>query len=270
MSVTDRVHAVLARLEADLDELTSVSLDPCTDDEVLDALRRVEIARRRLAPVDHALLAEVDTRGVAGVHGCRSTAALVRLLLRVSPGEATARVRAAQSLGPRRTVTGQRLDPEFAAVGAAQAEGAISDRHAQVIVAAVEALPDEVRYDVGEQVEGVLVGVAREHDPHLLARHARDLVNALDQDGTLRDLRYREQRRSLHFRRRADGSARLEGELTPECAEHLATALDALARPEPGSDGVADPRSAAQRRHDALLAVLKLVGRANLLPTAAA
>lgn len=42
--------------------------------------------------------------------------------------------------------------------------------------------------------------------------------------------------------------------------------FDALAAPKPQTGGVKDPRSAGQRRHDALLDMLTLVERAQLLP----
>jgi hypothetical protein len=102
-----------------------------------------------------------------------------------------------------------------------------------------------------------------------LGRFAHDLAYALDQDGQEDELKHRDRTRGLTLRRRQDGSARLDGELTPECAEHLATHLDALGTPAPADqDGLADQRTPGQRRHDALLAMLKLVERAELLPQA--
>jgi hypothetical protein len=48
----------------------------------------------------------------------------------------------------------------------------------------------------------------------------------------------------------------------------LRTFFDATARPKPETDGVNDPRTAGQRRHDAVLDGLKLLARAELLPQA--
>jgi hypothetical protein len=68
------------------------------------------------------------------------------------------------------------------------------------------------------------------------------------------------------LRRRADGSGRLEGECTPELAEHLDVVFDALAGPKPAQDGAQDPRTAAQRRHDALLDAFTYLARTDALP----
>ena len=56
---------------------------------------------------------------MAGELACASTAALLMQLLRITPGEAKARVRAAEDLGTRRTLTGQQLRPVFPAVAGA-------------------------------------------------------------------------------------------------------------------------------------------------------
>ena len=98
---------VLDRLDAVVDELAALPWDSLADDEVLEVLRRVETVKRRLVPVDHAAVNQVQARSIAFSNGCRTTAVFVSNLLRVSRAEATARVRAAEALGSRRTITGQ-------------------------------------------------------------------------------------------------------------------------------------------------------------------
>ena len=71
------------------------------------------------------------------------------------------------------------------------------------------------------------------------------------------------------MRARPDGSATLAGELTAECAERLLGVFDALGAPKPETHGVKDPRSAGQRRHDALLDALTRLARSDTLPTSA-
>ena len=255
------VGEALSRLETDLDELSAAELTPCADEQVLEAWQRMETIRRRLAPVDHSLINELQMRGVAYRKGCASIAALARHALRIHPAEASARVKAANALGVTFTPSGQRLEPVYPAVAAAQARGEISDRHAQVIVAMIEKLPEAVRAEKGDAVADWLVGFAAQHDPQLLARHAHDLANALDQDGQDKDREERDRHRAVGFGRRPDGSGRVDGELTAECAEYLETVFDSLARPRPEADGEKDPRSAAQRRHDALLEMCRLLMR---------
>jgi hypothetical protein len=139
--------AVVARLSTVVDELQNLDLTSLPGDDVLAVLRDLEVQKRRLATVDHALIAEIDTRGLAHEHAFRNTAALLTQLVRVSPAEATGRVRAAADLGPRRGLTGQVLPPVFEPVAAAQAAGIISTAHARVVTATIDALPAAVQVE---------------------------------------------------------------------------------------------------------------------------
>jgi hypothetical protein len=62
-------------------------------------------------------------------------------------------------------------------------------------------------------------------------------------------------------------SGKFEG--SAEFGEFLLLSFDAFGAPKPAVDGVKDPRSAGQRRHDALLEALKLNVRARQLPSVA-
>jgi Domain of unknown function (DUF222) len=92
---------VLARLDAVLDELTTLDLSSRTGPQVLGLLAGLEARTRRLAVADHALLSEAERRGLAAERGCPSTAAMLVGLLRIRPIEASARVAAARELAPR-------------------------------------------------------------------------------------------------------------------------------------------------------------------------
>src|SRR3954469_15147269 len=127
-----------------------------TDEELLAAVTDLEVEQRRLVFRRHALVAELEARGLARERGMRTTAGLLSRLLRISAGEAKARVQAAADLGPRRGLTGERLEPIYPLVAQAQAEGVLSERHAKLIVDTVEALPDEVRKNHEERVEADL------------------------------------------------------------------------------------------------------------------
>lgn len=240
-----------------------------TDEALLAAWTDLEVQRRQLTSAEHALIAEVEQRGLARARGMRSTAVLATRLLRISSGEARARVTAAADLGPRRGLTGEPLEPIYPLVAAAQSEGAISAHHAKVIVDTVEALPDPVRKEYEDQVEADLVGLARQFDPAGVAKAARHVRAILDPDGSLEDIDYRRRRRHFDLHRRADGSGYGSFELDPECAEHLQTVFDTLAAPRPAADGTPDRRTAGQRRHDALLELCQLGMRARLLPSCA-
>ena len=164
-------------------------------------------------------------------------------------------------------MTGEPLPPVFVEVATAQAAGEISERHASVIVATVDKLPDAVQAAHGEQIERDLVRYARQFEPNQLRTLALKISHCYDPDGRLTDVGYREKHRELSFAQRPDGSCSGTFEGTAEFAEFLRLHLDAFARPKPEVDGVKDPRTAGQRRHDALLEALKLNVRARQLPS---
>ena len=166
-------------------------------------------------------------------------------------------------------VSGATAGPIYPTVASAQAAGELSPQHARIIYTTIEKLPADVAAEHDESAEAFLVEQAQIFDPMLLGRVAERLRATLDQDGSYHDPERQERRRGLEFHRRADGTAHIEGELTAECAEHLETHLDALSKPTPAEDGARDSRTPTQRRHDALLAMLKLVARARLLPKTA-
>ncbi|EIV91859.1 HNH endonuclease signature motif containing protein [Frankia sp. QA3] len=73
-------------------------------------------------------------------------------------------------------------------------------------------------------------------------------------------------RRELWISELPDGMTRISGELDPEAAALLRTALDPLAAPRPAVDGALDPRSPARRRADALVDLLGRTLDAAVLP----
>src|SRR5207253_7595725 len=116
---------LLAGAHALVDELLRLDLTALAEDELLGYWREVERLRRRLPTLDHALVLDAERRGLPQAHQVRGTGQLLRGLLRLDPGEAAGRVRAAQAAGARRTLTGAPLPPAFPAVAAAQAAGVI-------------------------------------------------------------------------------------------------------------------------------------------------
>ena len=116
-------------------------------------------------PVDHAVLNQLQSRSVPFTHGCRTAVMFVSNLLRITRQEATARVRAAEVLGQRRTLTGAPVEPRFPLVAAAQADGVLSDRHAAVIIRTIDTLPEKVADRFADFVEQTLVEHGRHLDP---------------------------------------------------------------------------------------------------------
>jgi hypothetical protein len=265
---SDTLAGLAAEFAQLVTRLQQVDLIPGSDDEVLEFWRDIEVQKRRLATVDHAVIADVERRGLPGIHACASAVAFTRQVLNVAPGEAKARVDAAHRLRPRHLVSGPAVPPQFPDTAHAVASGAVSSRHAAVITRAVDKLPDEVVDELGGFVETHLLEQAQLLDPVQLGQHARDLIGRLDQDGQYRELDYQQRRRDVRISSDVDGSCRLEAYLTAEAAEHVRVYFDSMARPVQGPDGTPDPRSPGQRRHDALLELVKMAMRTHQLPNA--
>ncbi len=257
----------LDQRDADLDWWLATDLTALDSATLLEVTRRWEVQDRRAAALRHRLVGEVESRGLATERGYRDTPALLRELWNAAPPVARREVALAAELAPRPSLSGEVLDPIFAVTAAAEAAGELSAAHAKVIIDAVNKLPNDLATDWEDRLEAELVASARTFDPAQLTKLAHRHLNHLDPDGTLREETYRDQHRGFTIAKRADGSSRVEGELTAPCTEVLLASLDALAGPAPANDGTPDLRSAAQRRHDGLEAALRLVLRAKELPS---
>jgi hypothetical protein len=266
--MSGRAAALLQQLHAVLDELTTLPLPGENDGELLALWREVEGCRRRFAPLDHALISEVQTRQLPQLCGARSVSVLARDVLRIGAGEARARIAAAEALGARRSLTGELLAPIYARVAAAQAAGSIGEAAARVIVGMIDTLPDTVRCGQDLACEALLVEQAQVLDVDALKQVAQRLDATINPDGVYSDVQYRRKHRCLRLQVRPDGSSHGEFEGTAEFTEWLRTVLDSTSRPAPEQDGQKDPRTAGQRQHDGLLDAMKLLARAELLPDA--
>jgi hypothetical protein len=264
---TSDAATAVARLAAVVDELQGLNLTSYTDENVLALVREVEVQKNRLASVDHAVLGELEARGVAGKHACASTTVLLTQVLRIHPGEADARVRAARDLGTRRALSGALLPPVFEQVAASSAAGRITPRHAAIITTTVSSLPAAIKTEHEHSVEQFLLEQAEQLGPMPLAKLAQRITATLNQDGALCDEADRRRWRELTLRQRPDGSSRVSGELDAITTEAVLTVLDTLARPTPTDQaGEPDPRSPGQRRHDALRDAMLTLLRSGELP----
>jgi Domain of unknown function (DUF222) len=250
-------------LSAAVDDLLTAPISRYQPEELLALLAAVDTELRRLAAVDARLVGEVDQRNLGAELGARTTAGLLGQLLRVAPGEAAARLRAARDLGPRRGLTGEELAPIFPAVADALAAGELNPAHARVIVKTMDAIPAEAEHAalgrgqaLAEQVETTLVQHAARLDPRQLGQVGTRLLACLDPDGAASREEEAQRRRALHLHTRADGSTLLRGELSAETGALWTTILDALSRPVPGIRAAAGsahrrptpPRRATGRR----------------------
>ena len=262
------MEAALAHLAAAQQALAALDLAALSGDQLLELAAALETDTRQRASVQHAVVAELDARGVAAELGCASTAVVLSERLRIGRREAAGRVRLAAEPGPRRALSGERLPARFPEVASAVAEGAISDRHAALICRTITDLP-EASLGHAEAVEATLVEHARAVNPDQLAVLTRTVRACLDPDGVLVSERDQERRRHTTLTMLPDGSGRLQPQLTAEATAVWQTILDTLSRPVPDSDtGEPDRRSPAQRRHDALADAGRRLLRAGTLPDA--
>ena len=105
------------------------------------------------------------------------------------------------------------------------------------------------------EAQAFLLEQARTFEPGQLNRLATHLRHRLDPDADdrlARDEKAQRAARTLTLATTVGGMVHVEGLLTPACGAALRTAIDAWSAPLPESDGTPDPRTAGQRRHDAL------------------
>nr|MDQ2957487.1 HNH endonuclease [Actinomycetota bacterium] len=260
--VSARAGAVLAAVT----DVLECSLAGLSEDELLDVVRVMERARRKVEAFDHAAIAELEARNLPGRYVVRGSRQFLAGLLNLSPAEASSRVRQAHELGPRVTVTGDRLEPLLPLTAQARAEGAITGKQVEVIIHAITKLrAAELPVEELAEAEAFLVEQAHTFDAQVLAGIARQLVDTLDPDGQLVDDRRQQRLRSLHCVPNGDGMYRLTGDLDAETSALAMTVLHSLSAPKT-TDGDRDERSPSQRLHDAFRSVLKLALRSGQLP----
>src|SRR5664279_3730472 len=155
-------------LDPMLDRLLAVEVAGLPDEALAADLVGVRVAVSRLESEFARRLVVFDRRGAAGVTGAVSTAAWLRGACRLSPGEASERVRTARVLADDMPVTADAL-----------AGGVISYAHARVRSSAAGELPAESL----PTVEPILVEAARHTDPAGLRALCTQVRTMLDPTG---------------------------------------------------------------------------------------
>jgi len=260
----DELHGVVSWL---LDQ----SFDALTTPECLAMLERLERETRRLPVPGHALINQLSRQASESELGGKLGHALANRL-RITRGEAGRRIREAEDLGPRRSITGEPLPPRLAATAAAQRAGEIGAGHVGVIRKFMEHLPCWVDGATQEKAEGKLARHGAQFRPDQLAKLADRLADCLNPDGNFTDEDRARRRGLILGKQDVDGMSRLTGWLTPEARAGLEAMLARLAAPgmcnpadaTPFVDGSpsevaiqGDTRSEAQRNQDALNAALR-------------
>ncbi|WP_375484364.1 DUF222 domain-containing protein [uncultured Jatrophihabitans sp.] len=256
---------VLASLHAVVDDLLSLDLDSLSGVDVAGLISSVEVERRRLDAADVRVLSDANNRGLSLDRCAPSLPDLVGGLTRVARGEARARALRATDLGPRRTVTGEPLQPLHPRTADSLAAGEISAAHVDEITRCLGRVPSDLTVEAFSACEAYLVEAARHEDPVGLRRCGELTLARLDPDGAEPKERDLERNRTFGFGGRS-GANGVYGSLTTETKAVWQTIVDALASPQPDGDGEPDPRTAGQRRHDAMLVAGLRLLRSGSLP----
>jgi hypothetical protein len=266
-----------AALCAAFDVLAGRDVGAMTADEVLAGMDGLQTLDCQLPTLWHRMLAQLQVETTPQALGAKSWREVLAIRWRISTGEANRRLAEADVLGPRQTLTGERLDPVLPAVAAAQSGGLITAEHVTVLRDTMGRLPGWVDAATRSQIEVDLVRVAVGVGPKELADQAKRRLFLLDQDGPEPDDTERARKRGLSVgTQRRDGTSAVTGWLTPEAratwepifAKFAAPGMCNPDDPEPCIQGTPsqaqidnDHRSLAQRQHDAFI----VIGRIALM-----
>ncbi|KAA0111346.1 HNH endonuclease signature motif containing protein [Mycolicibacterium sp. P1-5] len=260
------MDAVLEVLDDVVESLACVDLDALDPPERFAVLERLETARRRQVAVSHALVARLEQ-----FEGCPPVPITLADVLRVSPREAKRRIRDAEQLAPRRSLTGEPLPPLLPETSKAWHAGQLDGEHLRVIQKFVRDLPEHVPPAEVEKAERSLAQKAVVLRPDQLEKVAHRLSLHLNPDGTFSD-EDRARKRGFVWcgGQQVDGMsvgrlvadpelrAALDAWLAKFAAPGMCNPADDAPTMTPG-DEVAerDSRSYAQRQHDALKALVR-------------
>ena len=228
----------MADLVARLDD---GALDDLDDTDLLQFLQEVERLRNAASAIDHRLVNACAERRLPESTGHGTLPQLLIATLRLAPGEASRRVRAAAACGSRRTMTGEQLEPMRPVLAAAQAAGDVSADQVHLIERALDGY-DRPGFDPEDVAAGerLLTDYALTFGPRDLKRLADQVTAAIDPDGSLPDDELNADRRHFTIRPTRDGAYVGEFRLTGSLGAKLTAVLTPLARPRLTSTESAD------------------------------
>jgi hypothetical protein len=275
----DALRALVSRIQRH-------SYDSLTNPERLGLLEILEHETRRLQVPGHQLINQLVQQATPDELGGKISHALSDRL-HISRAESARRLAEASDLGPRRTLTGEQLEPRLPTTAAAQRDGAIGAGQIAVIRQFCNELPAWVDVETEALAEQQLAKRATEFRPVQVRKLADRLASCLNPDGNFSDVDRARRRGLMLGKQDLDGMSRLSGWLTPEARATFEAVLAKLGAPgmcnpddlTPVIDGEVaqeaiqrDSRSSSQRNHDGLQAALRAVlasgelGQHNGLP----
>ncbi|TGD87407.1 HNH endonuclease [Mycolicibacterium sp. CH28] len=275
------IDAALRLLDDAVEQLAGVDLEGLTAPERFAVLERLETARRRQAAVACSVVARLER-----FEGCPPVPITLADVLRISKREAKRRLRDAEQLAPRSTLTGQPLPPLLPETSKALYAGHLDAEHLTVIQKFFRDLPDHVPAAEVEKAERSLAEHAVNLRPDQLEKVASQLALMLNPDGVFSEEDRARQRGFVWCGgQRPDGMSvgklvadpELRAAVDAWMAKHAAPGMcnpaDEHPTTAPNEDTAQrDARSHGQRQHDALKALLRrqlgdpALGQHNGLP----
>jgi hypothetical protein len=265
------VAEAFASLDAAVAAVGAIDWDRLPALERLDALDRLETARRCHTTTSHDIAGSLDRNDDGAIGPILYK--VIADVLRISPRESRRRLRDAEQLHPRTTLTGAPMPPELPATAKAWDAGLLDIDHLRVIQKFIRDLPGHIAPAEVERAEAFLADKAAALRPDQLEKAADRLALTINPDGTFSDTD-RALKRGFTWcgGQRPDGMSIGKLIATPELRAMLEAwcakfAAPGMCNPEDQSPTVTtgptqdvidrDSRSHAQRQHDALGALVR-------------
>ncbi|WP_179466580.1 HNH endonuclease signature motif containing protein [Mycolicibacterium vinylchloridicum] len=237
------INVALDALDAAVELVAAADIEELPAPERFAALERLESAVRRQVAVSHEQITHLER-----YEGCPPISFVLADVLRISRTAAKRRIRDAEQLSPRTTLTGEPLAPLLPETGKAWNAGLLDAEHVRVIQKFFRELPDHVGPVEAEKAERTLAQHAQSMRPDQLEKIADRLATHLNPDGKFSE-EDRARKRGFLWTggQRPDGMSVGKVVATPQLRAELDAVFAKLAAPEPD-----DLRSHSQRQHDAL------------------
>ncbi|EHB47072.1 protein of unknown function DUF222 [Mycolicibacterium rhodesiae JS60] len=241
------ISEALDALDAAVALVAAADIEELPAPQRFAAIERLESAVRRQVAVSHEQITHLER-----YEGCPPISFVLADVLRISRNAAKRRIRDAEQLSPRMTLTGDALAALLPETGKAWEAGLLDGEHVRVIQKFFRDLPDHVGPVEAEKAERTLAEHAQTMRPDQLEKVADRLATHLNPDGKFSE-EDRARKRGFQWcgAQRPDGMSVGKLIADPALRAELDAWLAKFATPEPD-----DLRSHAQRQHDALKALV--------------
>lgn len=241
------ISVALEALDQAVELLSAADLDALGVAERYRVLERMETHRRRQVAVASSLVCRLEQ-----VEGCPPVPVALSDVLRISRTEARRRIRDAEQLAPRITLTGQSVPPVLPATAVAWQAGVLDIEHLRVIQSFIRDLPAAIPAPAVTAAEEFLADKAAQLRPDQLEKLANRLAVTLNPDGKFSDEDRVRQRGFLCCGQRADGTSVGKLTATPELRAMLDAWFAKFAAPGACNPDDAPAGPALQRGHQRL------------------